>query len=40
MLTREVGEYLKNSMQYSKKKQLNVVVGDVFNAFNFIIVEQ
>jgi hypothetical protein len=28
MLTREVGEYLKNSMQYSKKKQLNVVVGD------------
>jgi hypothetical protein len=40
MLTREVGEFLENSMQYSKKKQLNVVVGDVFNTFNFIIVEQ
>jgi hypothetical protein len=40
MLTREVGEFLENSMQYSKKTQLNVVVGDVFNAFNFIIVEQ
>jgi hypothetical protein len=40
MLTREVGEFLENSMQYSKKKQLNVVVGNVFNTFNFMIVEQ
>jgi hypothetical protein len=40
MLTREVGEFLENSMQYSKKKQLNVVVGNVFNTYNFMIVEQ